>query len=132
MNYINQTPNPSGAYPSPQSTPAPGLLPLTDEQAAMIQYNGFVILTIEDVAEQVGGNPTDLVVVKKVTAVEPNTDAWEAWKEAEAAKPKPEPVPTPEERIAVLETDKADHAEVQAIWDKMDAAYTEGVNAAYD
>lgn len=65
MYYITQTPNPSGAYPAPQSNPAPGLLPLTDEQMAMVtQYNGFVIITETDDG----------------ITVEPNTEAWEAWK----------------------------------------------------
>ena len=65
MKYIRTTPNPSGAYPPPQGHPAPGLVAITEEQAAMVvQYNGFVALTIED----------------EVTAVMPNTEAWEAWK----------------------------------------------------
>lgn len=46
MHYITSTPNSSGAYPAPQSNPAPGLIPLSDEQAAMVtQYNGFVTIT---------------------------------------------------------------------------------------
>ena len=64
---------------SNQSTPAPGLLPLTAEQeATYLQYNGFVKLTIEDVAVQDSGN--DYTVQKRITKLEPDTEAWEAWK----------------------------------------------------
>ena len=46
MWYINSTPNKSGAYSPPQSTPFDGAIPLTDEQADMlVQYNGFVVIT---------------------------------------------------------------------------------------
>lgn len=71
-----------------QSTPAPGLLELTQEQEAMyLQYNGFIIITSTDPVE-----------------IEPDIEAWEAWKAAEAAKPAtPEP-PTQEERLAALES----------------------------
>ena len=36
MWYINSTPNKSGAYSPPQSTPFDGAIPLTDEQADML------------------------------------------------------------------------------------------------
>lgn len=76
MKYLNPTPNPSGAYPAPQSNPFPGAIELTDEQAAMlVTYNGFV--TIED------------------GAVMPNTEAWEAWKAEQAELPEPEPAEEP-------------------------------------
>ena len=91
MYYIQPDPNPSGAYPAPQSSPVSGLLPLTAEQAALVAaHNGFVTI-----AEQSDGT----------VMVAPNTAAWEAWKAAEAAKPKPEPEPTPEERMAALEAE---------------------------
>lgn len=87
---------------SNQSNPAPGLLMLTAEQEAIyLQYNGFVKLTIEDVAVQDSGN--DYTVQKRITNMEPDTEAWEAWKAEEAEK---EPVveqPTLEERTAALE-----------------------------
>lgn len=85
--YIAPTPNPSGAYPAPQSNPAPSLLPLSDEQAAMVtQYNGFVTIT-----ETEDG-----------ITVEPNTEAWEAWK---ASLPPETPTqPATEERLAALES----------------------------
>ena len=76
MMYLNPTPNPSGAYPAPQSNPFPGAIELTDEQAAtLVEYNGFV--TIED------------------GTVAPNTEAWEAWKAEQAELPEPEPAEEP-------------------------------------
>lgn len=84
MRYIQPTPNPSGAYPAPQSNPFPGAIELTDKQAAtLVDYNGFVNIA-----------RTDEGVI-----VTPNTEAWEAWKLEEAAKPKPEDEPTPEEQL---------------------------------
>lgn len=76
MKYLNPIPNPSGAYPAPQSNPFPGAIELTDEQAAtLVEYNGFV--TIED------------------GTVAPNTEAWEAWKAEQAELPEPEPAEEP-------------------------------------
>lgn len=87
MQYITQEPNPSGAYPAPQSNPAPGLLPLTDEQAAMVtEYNGFV--TITETEEGI--------------TVEPNTEAWEAWKSS--LPPETPTTHTAEERLSALES----------------------------
>lgn len=84
MKYIQRNPNPSGAYPPPQSGEAPGLLELTEEQAALvIQYNGYVTLSVEG----------DTVTVT------PNMEAWEAWKAEQADKPAPEAAPTPEEQL---------------------------------
>lgn len=77
MKYIQPTPNPSGAYPAPQSNPFPGCLPLAEEQAAMlVQYNGFVTITQEPDEEVEGSSVT----------VTPDVEAWEAWK---AAQPDP-------------------------------------------
>ena len=65
MIYIDQNPNPSGAYPNPKNQPFPGCIALTDEQAAMFfKYNGFVVVV------QYGDN----------VIVEPNTETWEVWK----------------------------------------------------
>ena len=68
---------------SNQSNPAPGLLPLTEEQFALYkQYNGFVKITSTDPVK-----------------IEPDVEAWEAWKAEEAEK---EPVvqpPTAEEQL---------------------------------
>lgn len=72
---------------SNQSNPAPGLLPLTAEQEAMyLQYNGFIRITS----------------TAPVT-IEPDIEAWEAWKQAEAEKPPVVAKPTLEERTAALE-----------------------------
>ena len=87
MPYINPIPNPSGAYPAPQSNPAPGLIPLTDEQAAtVLQYNGFVTITASE--ETIVDDFT-----RTVYTVEPDLEAWEAWKESLPPEPEPEPPP---------------------------------------
>lgn len=73
---------------SNQSNPAPGLLPLTAEQeSTYLQYNGFVRITSTDPVE-----------------IEPDTEAWEAWKQAEAEKPPVVEQPTLEERASALES----------------------------
>lgn len=72
---------------SNQSNPAPGLLPLTEEQFVLYkQYNGFVKITSTD-----------------PVTIEPDTEAWEAWKKAEAEKPPVVEQPTLEERTSALE-----------------------------
>lgn len=87
--YIDAQPNESGAYPNPKAQPFPGCIELDEEQSGLfLEYNGFVT-----VSEQVDGS----------VIVQPNLEAWEAWKAAEAAKPKPEPEPTTEEKLAALE-----------------------------
>ena len=71
---------------SNQSTPAPGLLELTPEQEAVyLAHNGFVRVV-----------STDPVVI------EADTEAWEAWKQAEAEKPVVEPAPTADELFDIL------------------------------
>lgn len=108
MKYIRATPNPSGAYPAPQSNPFPGAITLTDEQVAtLIQYNGFVSITGEG---------------ESVT-VEPNTEAWEAWKASLHTTPEPEPDPTPTvaERVDALEAEnKLLTAQIEAQSDQLD------------
>ena len=80
--YINPT------TLSNQSNPAPGLLPLTEEQFVLYkQYNGFIKITSTD-----------------PVTIEPDTEAWEAWKQAEAEKPPVVAKPTLEERTAALES----------------------------
>ena len=98
MQYIRSTPNESGAYPAPQSSTFPDALALTDEQTAqLVAYNGFVTLTVD------GG---------AVTAVTPDTQAWEAWKASLPAEMQPEPtleevaldlLAEHEERLCMLE-----------------------------
>ena len=71
---------------SNQSTPAPGLLELTSEQEAIyLQCNGFVKITSTDPVE-----------------IEADTEAWEAWKQAEAEKPVVPPAPTADELFDIL------------------------------
>ena len=97
MQYVKTTPNPSGAYPAPQSNPFPGAIPLTDEQAAtLIQYNGFVTITNE---------PDEDIEGSSVTVI-PDLEAWEEWKAS--LPPEPEPEPSVEERVTNLETAIAD------------------------
>ncbi len=105
MKYINATPNDSGAYPGPQGTPFSGSISLTDEQSAqLVAYNGFVTLTVAD---------------GTVTAVTPNTEAWEAWKASLPAETDPEP--TTVEKISALETEnKLLAAQVSALTDQND------------
>lgn len=90
MPYIQATPNPSGSYPPAQGDWFPGGIPLTDKQAeVLVQHNGFVAITVEPDPEMDGSAVT----------VTPNTEAWEAWKQAEADRPQPEPEPTETERL---------------------------------
>ena len=73
---------------SNQSTTAPGLLPLTAEQESLyLQYNGFIKIISTDPVE-----------------IEPDVEAWETWKAAEAEKPQPEQQPTLEERTVAIES----------------------------
>lgn len=96
MYYLNPTKNPSGAYPAPQSTPAPGLVALTQAQRDLVlQHNGFVALSQGEHGE---------------TTVEADTEAWEQWKAAQAALPPRKPAPTVEEleaKITALTTSNA-------------------------
>lgn len=86
MQYIRSTPNPSGAYPAPQSNPFPGCLPLTDGQAAvLIQYNGFVTIT-QKPDEEIEGSSV---------MVTPDLEAWEAWKASQPTEPDPGTDPEP-------------------------------------
>lgn len=106
MPYITQNPNSSGAYPAPQSNPAPGLIPLTEEQAAaVLRYNGFVTITSEE--EVIEDDFT-----RTVYTVTPNTEAWEEWKSS--LPPEPEPEPTQEERLSALESAMLAMMEVQS------------------
>jgi hypothetical protein len=91
MIIIQKEPNPSGAYPAPQTWDKPDI-PITHaviadtvDMTEFFNYNGFVILTIEDGV---------------VTSYVPNVEAWEAWK---AEQPEPvDPEPTEEEDTASM------------------------------
>lgn len=120
MKIITAAPNPSGAYPPIQSVGFPSvpegtaLWPEELDTGDFYAYNGFVTLTIE----AVGG-------VDTVTAVAPNVEAWEAWKASLPPDPGPEPEqPTVEERVATLEEEKADKAEL----DQLSAAIERGLS----
>ena len=88
MKYLTQNPNPSGAYPAPQSNPFEGAIPLTDEQAqTVVDYNGFVTITSQE----------EIIVdefTRTVYTVEPNTEAWEAWKAEQPPEPEPQATDT--------------------------------------
>lgn len=102
MRFINPTLNEYGGYYPPQTTDAKGLVKFPDEFFEIFQeHNGFVVLTIDG---------------DTVTAIEPNTEAWEKWKKTQ---PIDEPtIPTTENEAVT--------------WDELDAAYSEGVNSAYE
>ena len=81
MKYVKSTPNPSGAYPGPQSRYFPGSLPLTDSQAAvLVEYNGFVTIT----------NTPDPEIEASSVTVTPDPEAWEEWKASLPPEPEPE------------------------------------------
>lgn len=73
------------------------------DTSVFTQYNGFVYLT---------------VMRGIVVDMQPNTEAWEAWKEAH---PEPEPEPEPE---------PGPDMSAYATWDDLAAAYKEGVQNA--
>ena len=73
------------------------------DTSVFTEYNGFVILT---------------VIRGIVTAMEPNTEAWEAWKETLSPDPGPEPEPDPGQDMSAYAT-----------WDSLAAAWREGVNS---
>lgn len=99
--YLNPNKNPSGAYSSPQSNKADGLISITEEQKQLIlQYNGFVVISEGDDGEII---------------INPNTEAWENWK---ANLPEPtEPQPTIEDLKKENELLKA---QIQAQSDRND------------
>ena len=110
MIYIDPVPNASGAYPNSKCQPFPGCILLDENQSAtFFQHNGFVI-----VEQAKDGTVT----------VTPNLEAWEAWKEAEAAKSQPDPEPTLEERVKTMETGKAEQADVDELHEALDMILT--------
>lgn len=87
MMYLNTAITSEGAYGPPQSNPFPGAIPLTDEQAeTVVDYNGFVTITSHEEEYEEG-------FFRTVYTVEPNTEAWEEWKESLPPEPEPEPEP---------------------------------------
>ena len=96
MQIIKREPFANGGYPPIQSwsgvTPPEGYasVPDTLDTATFYAHNSFVTLTVEG---------------DTVTAMAPNTTAWEAWKASLPPEPDLEPdlEPTLEERLTALE-----------------------------
>ena len=101
MNIIINTPNPSGAYQSPESrnveSVPDGYIEITCDTSEF--YNGFIIPIIEN---------------NVVTSYVCNTEAWSAWKAEEAAKIPVTPEPTIEERTTALEATQSDVIDILA------------------
>lgn len=90
MYYISSTPNETGNHGNPMGQPFTEGIKLPDDLLSdYLAYNGFVNLTTDG----------DTVI-----AVEPNTEAWEAWK---ATLP-PEPDPLEEAKQARIAKSKSD------------------------
>jgi hypothetical protein len=102
MLYINPTPHESGVYYPPQTTDAKGLVKFPDEFLETLQTYNGFVVLTIE-------NDTD-------TAIAPNAEAWEEWK---ATQPIDEPTEPSTENEAVT-------------WAELDAAYSEGVNTAYE
>lgn len=101
MYYIAKTTNQSGAYPAPQSNPATGLIPLTDEQAqTILDYNGFVTINSYEEEYEEG-------FYRTIYEVSPNTEAWEKWKESIAPDKQEELGNLKAEKILQSKTDLA-------------------------
>lgn len=98
MYYISSTLNETGNHGNPMGQPFTECIKLPDDLlSGYLAYNGFVNLTIDG---------------DTVTAVEPNTEAWDAWKAT--LPPEPDPlVQAKAERITQsktsLETYLAEH-----------------------
>ena len=91
MKIIQKTPNPSGAYPAPQTWTSPNIptthavIPDTMDMTEFYEYNGFVRLRI---------------IGDTVIKITPNIPAWTAWKNS---LPEPtEPEPTEEEDTSAM------------------------------
>lgn len=112
MNIIQTYPNANGSRPPLQDWNKPeapaGYTALSDglDTAVFYEHNGFVHLTIEDVALPINGDKSNNEVKRLVTSMTANTEAWEAWKAS--LPPEPDPEPTVEEITLDL---MADHEE---------------------
>lgn len=114
MQIIKREPFANGGYPPIQSwsgvTPPEGYasVPDTLDTAAYFAHNGFVTLTVE-------GNT--------VTAMEANTDAWEAWKAT---------LPDPSEALAEEARAKRDALLAASDWTQvLDAPIDADTREAY-
>lgn len=107
--YINATPNASGAYSAPNSRPFTGSIILPDDMVSeFIRYNGFVVVTTEE---------------SVVTAIQPNTEAWEHWKAT-----RPDPV----KQLRENKTADLSATCQQTIYDGLDIELSDGTTEHYD
>ena len=82
--YLKDKSNTAGAYPPPQAHPGPDTIPISEEQRDMVvQYNGFV--TVRENRDEAGAVSY---------SIEPDTEAWEAWKASLPPETGPEPTDT--------------------------------------
>lgn len=88
---IQKQPNPSGAYPAPQTwnsnVPPSGYAVIDLDMTEFFNYNGFVTFTIEG---------------DTVTAYTPNVDAWEKWKAENPDTPQEDEPTEAEDTSAML------------------------------
>ena len=103
MNIIKLTPNPSGSRPPIQSFSGPlppgyGIVAPGVDTSAMQTHMGFVDLEVDG---------------RTVTAITGNEALYQAY--LDSLPPEPELEPTVEERLEVVEANKADKTEVAAI-----------------
>lgn len=100
MIYINSQPNVSGAYANPKGQPFNGCITLNDEQSKVFfDYNGFITITSND-----------------PVTIEPNVEAWEAWKSNLTDE---DTAPSDSERIEALENEnRVLSAQIEALSDQ--------------
>lgn len=102
MLYINPKQSEEGGFYPPQTTDAKGLVKFPDEFFETFQEYNGFVILT--------------IEGDTVTAVEPNIEAWEEWKATQPIDEPTEPTPTNE----------------AVTWAELDAAYSEGVNSAYE
>lgn len=118
VQIIKLEPSATGSRPPIQSWSGTSIpegyieVPEGVDTSAIQDYMGFVDLTLDEDGA--------------LTSITGNEERYRAY--LASLPPEPEPEPTMEDRVSVLETDKADRTEVQDVWDSMATAYTEGVN----
>ena len=100
MIYIDSTPNSSGAYANPKGQPFDGCIALDEEQSKVFfDYNGFITVTSND-----------------PVTIEPNVEAWEAWKSSLTEE---DSEPSDSERIEALENEnRVLSAQIEALSDQ--------------
>lgn len=92
-----------------------GFCAIECDTSVFYDFRGFVHLTIKDgVCTEITGNQ----------------EALDAYLADHPDLPEPEPTPTLDSRVSVLEETSATKDEIQAVWDSMAEAYSEGVQMA--